>query len=82
MFDKNQQQENDEVDEQPVHDPDIHEFNAWGLRQFWGDRTVESVHDQHGCNSHGDAGLEMLSLEVQGDLEEKEQILVNTSLVA
>ena len=70
MLNENQKHEDDEVDEQPVHDPYIHEFDAGGLRQFRGDRAVESVHDQHGSDGHWDARLEMLCLEIQGDLEE------------
>ena len=70
MFDDHQKNEDEEVNEEPVHDPNIHELEAGGLRQFGGDGAVEGVHDQHGGDGNGDAGLEMLCLEVQSTLEQ------------
>ena len=59
MLNQDKKDEDEKVNKQAKNNPNIDEFNLWCFGQLWSNRVVESVHDEHGGDSHGDAGLEM-----------------------
>ena len=68
VFDEAEQDDDDEREEEAEEKPDVDEFDVRGWRQLGGHGLVERVHDQHGGDGHGHAGLEMLLMEVYGRL--------------
>ena len=59
MLNQDKKDEDEKVDKQAKNNPNVDEFNLWCFGQLWSNRVVESVHDEHGGDGHGDAGLEM-----------------------
>ena len=69
MLYKYQKDDDEEVNEEPIDDPDINELYCRCLRQFRSYRVVECVHDQHCSDRNRDTGLEMLLAKIQGCLK-------------
>jgi hypothetical protein len=57
------------VEKQSKDDPNINELDVRSLREFWGNKIVESVHNQHCSDGDRDGSFEMLSFEVESFLQ-------------
>ena len=69
MFNQDKKDDDDKVEKQSKDDPNINKLDVRSLREFWRNRIVESVHDQHCSDRDGDGGFEMFSFEVESCLK-------------